>query len=96
MSVSEVMIYLDRAHEDLRAAESNLQHGFYAVTLTRTYYAMFYAVSALLSHIGVHRSHHSGVISAFGEYFVKPGSIEPEYAKMLTNAFDSRLIATMI
>jgi len=37
------------------------------------------------------RSKHSGVLSAFGEHFVKTGLIEPEYAKMLGNAFDSRL-----
>jgi uncharacterized protein (UPF0332 family) len=31
------------------------------------------------------------VLSAFGEYFVRAGLIEIEYAKMLGNAFDSRL-----
>jgi uncharacterized protein (UPF0332 family) len=88
---TEIQLYLERAHQDLRAAESNLQQGFYAVAVTRAYYAMFYAASALLASKGIARSKHSGVMSAFGEHFVKSGLIEPEYARMLGNAFDSRL-----
>jgi uncharacterized protein (UPF0332 family) len=52
---------------------------------------MFYAASALLASKGIARSKHSGVHSAFGEHFVKTGLIEVEYAKMLANAFDSRI-----
>lgn len=29
--------------------------------------------------------------AAFGQYFVKPGLIEPEYSRMLVNAFNVRL-----
>jgi uncharacterized protein (UPF0332 family) len=47
--------------------------------------------SALLTSKSISRRKHSGVISAFGEYFVKAGLIETEYAKMLGHAFDSRL-----
>jgi len=91
MNVPEVQLYLDRAHQDLRAAESNLQQGFHGVAVTRAYYAMFYAASALLASKEISRSKHSGVHSAFGEHFVKAGLIETEYAKMLGHAFDSRL-----
>jgi uncharacterized protein (UPF0332 family) len=80
-----------RARQDLQAAESNLQQGFYAVSITRAYYAMFYAASALLASKGIARSRHGGVLSAFGEEFVKTGLIERDYARMLANAFDSRL-----
>ena len=67
---------------DLQAAKSNLQQSFYGVAITRAYYAMFYAASALLASEGISRSKHSGVHSAFGERFVKGGPIEAEYAKM--------------
>jgi uncharacterized protein (UPF0332 family) len=30
-------------------------------------------------------------LSAFGQYFVKPGLIEPQYSRMLINAFNLRL-----
>jgi len=52
---------------------------------------LFYATTALLRTQGVSRSRHSGVYAAFGEYFVKPGYIEPEYGRMLVNAFNLRL-----
>jgi len=52
---------------------------------------MFYAASALLVSKGISRSKHSGVYSAFGQYFVKPGLIEPQYSQMLVNAFNVRL-----
>ncbi len=91
MSVSEIQLYLKRAHYDLEAAQSNLDRGFYGVVVNRSYYAMFYAASALLPSKGLTRSKHSGVISAFGEHFIKTGLIQVEYAKLLGHAFDSRL-----
>jgi uncharacterized protein (UPF0332 family) len=88
---TEIQLYMSRARQDLQAADTNLREGFYAVAITRAYYAMFYAASALLARRGIARSRHGGVLSAFGEEFVKTGLIERAYAKMLANAFDSRL-----
>ncbi|HEM61981.1 MAG TPA: HEPN domain-containing protein, partial [Chloroflexi bacterium] len=70
---------------------SNLDQGFYAVAVTRAYYAMFYAASALLASKGITRSKHSAVLAAFGEQFAKPGLIEANYAKAFGHAFDARL-----
>ncbi len=91
MAQADISLYLDRARTDLEAAESNLQQGYYAVSVTRAYYAMFYAASALLASEGITRSKHSGVLAAFGERFAKPGLIEADYAKALGHAFDARL-----
>jgi uncharacterized protein (UPF0332 family) len=88
---TEIELYLDHARRDLQAAESNLQLGYHNVVISRSYYAMFYATSALLASQNISRSKHTGVLSAFGEYFIKTGLIETEYAKMLGHAFDSRL-----
>lgn len=91
MNVLQIQPYLERAHQDLEAAANNLKQGFYNVAVSRAYYAMFYAASALLASKGIARSKHSGVHAAFGEYFIKTGLIEAEYAKVLGHAFDSRL-----
>jgi uncharacterized protein (UPF0332 family) len=91
VSAAEIQLYLDRAHQDLLATQSILDQGFYGVAVSRAYYAMFYAATALLVSKGISRSTHSGVISAFGEYYVKARLVETEYAKMLANAFSSRL-----
>jgi len=90
MAQADISLYLGRARNDLEAAERNLDQGFHVVSVTRAYYAMFYAASALLASKGITRSKHSSVLSAFGEQFVKSGLIEPDYAKALGHAFDAR------
>jgi len=90
MAQADISLYLDRAQKDLEAAESNLEQGFYAVSVTRAYYAMFYAASALLASKGITRSKHSAVLAAFGDQFAKSGLIEADYAKALGHAFDAR------
>ena len=90
MSDKEIQLYLDRAKKDLQAVEINIQNDLYTVAISRAYYAMFYAASALLKSVGVERSKHSGIVSAFGEHFVKPGLIDPKFSRMLIRAFESR------
>jgi uncharacterized protein (UPF0332 family) len=90
VSTEEIQLYLNRAKDDLKAVEINLHNDLYNVAISRAYYAMFYAATALLKSKSIERNKHSGIISAFGEYFVKPGLIEVEYAKIIAHAFDSR------
>jgi uncharacterized protein (UPF0332 family) len=87
----QTRLYLERAHLALVQSRDNLGLDYYDVAIARAYYAMFYAATGLLLTKGVSRSKHSGVCSAFGEYFVKAGLIEPEYGRMLVNAFNVRL-----
>ena len=49
MSVQEVHLYLDRARQDIEAAHSNLEQGFFGIVVTRAYSPMFYAASGLLA-----------------------------------------------
>lgn len=90
MSTEEIQLYLNRAKQDLQAVEVNLKNELYTVAISRAYYAMFYAASALLKSIGVERSKHAGIVSAFGEYFVKPDLIDAKFSRMLIRAFESR------
>jgi uncharacterized protein (UPF0332 family) len=90
MYSEDVRLYVDRANLDLRAAQANLDYGFYGVAVSRAYYAMFCAVSGLLASRGLAWSKHSAVHAAFGQHFVKTGSIEPLYFRMLKAAFQGR------
>lgn len=90
MNSDDVRLYLERARLDLRAAQANLDEGFYGVAISRAYYAMFYAVSGLLASRGLARSKHSAVHAAFGEHFVKTGLIEAQYLRHLIEALDAR------
>ena len=90
MSKEEIKLYLDRARQDLRAVEINIQNDLYNVAISRAYYAMFYAATALLRSKGVERNKHSEIVAAFGEHFVKPGLFEAKVSRMLIRAFESR------
>lgn len=91
MSQAEIEEYLALANEDLAAAQDNLQFGHLRAAVSRAYYAMFYAATALLGSKGLWRSKHQGLIAAFGEHFVKTGLIEPKYGRILHDAFEARL-----
>jgi len=86
----EVALYVDRAHQMLTVAAHNLDDGFYASAVNRAYYAIFYAANAMLATLGLARSKHSGVISAFRERFVKPGRIEAEYSRIYGRVMNDR------
>lgn len=70
---------LARSHEDIVNARDLFQRGNYRLSINRAYYAVFHIVSAALNAIEQDRSKHSGVESAFHQYFIKPGLIEVEY-----------------
>ncbi len=91
MSKAEVEQYMRLASEDLVAAEDNLRLGHLRAAVSRAYYAMFYAATAVLGSRGLWRSKHQGLIAALGEYLVKPGLVEPKYGRILHDAFETRL-----
>ncbi len=58
--------------------------------VNRVYYAMFYAVLALLVTEPFQSSKHSGVVSYFNRYFIKEGKFPSEIGKYLNLAFEAR------
>ncbi len=58
--------------------------------INRTYYAMFYAVLALLVYEPYSSSKHSGVLSYFNRRFVKGGTFDKNLGRWLNKAFELR------
>lgn len=58
--------------------------------MNRLYYAMFYAVLALLQEKEMGTSKHSGAIALFDREYVKTGSFPKEMSKALHRAFTLR------
>ena len=77
---------LERAREELETAAENIAHGHYRAAVSRAYYAVFYMASAALFSQSVQRRRHSGVESAFAQYLIKPGHIEPEFGRLYRQA----------
>jgi len=61
--------------------------------VNRSYYAMFYAVLALLEKIEKIPSKHSGAISLFDKEFVQKGIFPKELSRSLHKAFEARQVA---
>jgi uncharacterized protein (UPF0332 family) len=81
---------LEKAADDLDTADLMFKNNKLSQSINRSYYSMFHAVRALLALSVLDSKKHTGVISFFNKRYIKPGKIEPEYSKMLSNAFDIR------
>ncbi len=88
----EIIKLIKKAKESLKAANKLFDDGFYSFSASRAYYAMFYMAEALLLKKELSFSKHSGVISVFGEHFIKTGVIDSKYHQMLRDAFRVRNI----
>jgi len=82
---------LEQAGSALNDARTLLESsGSAGGVINRSYYAMFYAVLALLQNIGEVPRKHSGVISLFDREFYKTGLFPKQLSKDLHKAFDLR------
>ena len=81
---------LEQAAEAIAAAELNLANGLHRSAVNRAYYAMFYAVLALLAARQEETSRHSGAIAQFDRLYVKPALLPKEFSRWLHGAFLNR------
>ena len=87
------LAFLARAAESLTAAQLLLGASLYDDAVSRAYYAMFYAAKAALESANIEAHSHSGVINQFGLHFIKPGLLDAQYGRILTQTFQSRQVS---
>lgn len=86
----ETIGWLKKSEFALQASESLQKQGLFSDSISRAYYAMFYAVKALLCQDGISVNKHSAVISAFGKLYAKTGKLQSKLHKQIINAFEER------
>lgn len=84
---------LEQADEALAAADLNLRNALERSAINRAYYAMFYAVLALLADQTIETSRHSGAIAQFDFLYVKPQVFRADLSRWLHRAFLHRQAA---
>lgn len=90
-NVKALSLYrLEQAQESLAASKVLLDQDLIRPSVNRSYYAMFYAVLALLAARKEETSKHSGPIALFDKEFVKSGVFQKEFSRWLHDAFDLR------
>ena len=90
--MKEIQSLIKKAKRFIKTAEMLIKEGDYDSSISRSYYSMFYTVEALLLTKELSFSSHKGVISAFGEHFIKTGLFPKEMGKALNRAFGKRQI----
>lgn len=81
---------LDRAKEDIRTAQINIENGLYKGAINRSYYAIFHAIRAVNVLDGFDASKHSSVIAHFNQYHVHTGDFEKGLYKIIDSAYRIR------
>ena len=66
----QITVIMDKAVRSLEASKSLLEGGNNDFSSSRSYYAAFYALQALMLTKNLVYSKHAGVISGFNEHFI--------------------------
>ncbi len=91
--VSLLRYRLQQAEEALKAARILLDSSIHRTSASQSYYAMFYAVLALLLGTDRRTSKHSGAIACFDLDFIRDGELPKHLSTWLHDAFELRLEA---
>jgi uncharacterized protein (UPF0332 family) len=87
----QVLTYrLERAAESLQAAQLLIDHALLIPAMNRVYYAMFYAVQALLVIQEVAFSKHDQVKGYFNREYIKTGVFPVKFGKLYNKVFEYR------
>ncbi len=81
---------IESANKTFRAAKVLAENGFWNSAVNRLYYALFYAVNALLVLNDIQTKSHSATKSKFSLLFVKTGKFEKKYGRLFSELFDWR------
>lgn len=81
---------IETAYKTYEAAKVLADNGFWNSSVNRLYYALFYAVNALLVLNEIPTKSHSATKSQFSMHFIKPGRLDKRYGRLLSQLFDWR------
>lgn len=90
--MKEIESLIRKSKRFIKTADVLINEGDFDSSISRSYYAMFYSVQALLLTKNLSFSSHKGVISAFGEHFIKTNIFPREMSREINRAFEKRQI----
>jgi len=90
LSKDEFFRSMDVVKEHLKSAEILLNAGQYRDSISRSYYAFFDLVAALLASKGLIVKTHSGALQKLGLYFIKTGILPIDTGKSMIKLLEAR------
>ena len=92
MSEIDIKPLIEKAKKFINSAKVLFNIGDFDSTVSRTYYAMHHIAEAVLFTKNLKIKTHRGLISTFGQIFVKTNIFPKEIGRQLRDTFDKRLI----
>ena len=86
--IETIKLMLAKARDQIDSARIMLENGRFDDSVSRSYYAVFHAISAALYSKELSYSTHSQVIGAFNREFVKNGIFPSSFTKMIKRMFN--------
>ena len=83
---------LSKARGKLKTAQIDFDNERYDDSVSRSYYAVFHAISAVLLSKGLHFSSHGQTMGAFNKEFIKSKVFSASFTKVIENLFSGRQI----
>jgi uncharacterized protein (UPF0332 family) len=80
---SLILAQIEKSQEKLNAAKTLLKDGFIDDAISRAYYSMFHAASAVLLSEGITVESHSALKTMFGLHLVRTGKIDKKFSRWL-------------
>ena len=81
---------LRQATDTIELAHFLVMSEKYVIAVNRIYYGMYYALTALALKNGFETSKHGQLIGWFNKEFVATKKLDPQFGKILRNAFHNR------
>ncbi|MBI4244014.1 MAG: HEPN domain-containing protein [Planctomycetes bacterium] len=88
--IDVIKMMLVKARKKLATARTNFDNDQYDDAVSRTYYAVFHAISAALFSQGLHFSSHGQTIGAFNREFIKTQKFPSSFSKIIKKLFRER------
>ncbi len=89
--IEEVKLRMERSRGAFRSAETLLNEKEYGDSISRSYYAMFHTAKALVLCEGKDAKTHKGLLSLFGQEFVKTGEVEKYVGNLIKELQEARV-----
>jgi len=81
---------MESAYKTFEAARVLAEKGYWNSAVNRLYYALFYAVNALLVINKIETKSHTATRSQFSLHFIKTGILDKKYGRLLSELYDWR------
>jgi uncharacterized protein (UPF0332 family) len=85
--------YRKRSREEIEAARTMLKSHFHAAAISRSYYAVFYAMNALLIEKDIVTKSHKQTAIEFRKHFIKTEFFDMKYSNILDELFNVRMLS---